>query len=117
MQVNNSSTEQQWKQKVKWLWNSFFTFIWLGSLSFFALQLWLIFMVGAEQPTSMHTIELVDRSVTVYITPLQEQIRSILRYFLVPGIPLVVLSGAILQWRFGIPVFIPEKWSVWQRKA
>ena len=99
-----SSTEASWKKAVRIAFSLYFFAVWIASVSFF-WKFNTVFRDGTPEPTPERTKTLTDHGKTVYITPEEWSIVSILERSMLLGIPSALLLGALIHFVVGVKLF------------
>lgn len=99
-----SSTEVQWKKAVRTAFSVYFFAVWIVGVSFF-WKFNTAFRDGTPEPTAERTETLTDHGKTVYITPEEKRIVSLLERSMMLGIPSALLLGALIHFVVGVKLF------------
>ena len=90
------SSEIPWKKAVRIAFSVYFFAVWIAAVSFF-WKFNTAFRDGTPEPTPQRTETLTDHGKTIYITPEEKKIVSLLQYSMMLGIPSVLLLGVLLH--------------------
>ena len=97
-------SEPNWKRFTKATYTVVFMLLWvcgIASFYFFGTA----FKNGSPEPTTTQTEPLEDHGKTVYVTPTEKQKVHALQLVSWVGIPVVLISGAILHFVVGVKLF------------
>jgi hypothetical protein len=99
-----SLTEAHWKKVVRTSFSLYFFAVWIAGVSSF-WKFNTAFRDGTQEPTPERTETLTDHGKTVYITPEEKRIVSLLQYSMTIGIPSALLFGALIHFVVGVKLF------------
>jgi hypothetical protein len=93
-----------WKRVTKTTYTVVFMLLWIcGVASFYFFGA--AFKGGSPEPTATQTEPLEDHGKTVYVTPTEKQRVHALQLVSWVGVPVVLISGAILHFVMGVKLF------------
>lgn len=98
------SHEPSWKKGVRVAFTVYFMVTWIAGVSFF-WQFNTAFRDGTPESTPERTETLTDHGKTVYITPKEKRIISLLQYSMILGIPSALVLGALIHFVVGVKLF------------
>lgn len=97
-------SEPNWKRFTKATYTVVFMLLWVcGVASFYLFGT--AFKNGSPEPTATQTEPLEDHGKTVYVTPTEKQRVHVLQLVAWVGVPVVLISGAILHFVVGVKLF------------
>jgi hypothetical protein len=97
-------SEPNWMRVTKVMYTVAFMLVWVcGVASFYLFGT--AFKNGSPEPTATQTEPLEDRGKTVYVTPTEKQRVHVLQLVSWVGVPLVLITGAVLHFLVGVKLF------------
>ena len=97
-------SEPNWKRVTKVTYTTVFMLVWVSGVGSFYL-FGTAFKNGSAQPTATQTEPLEDHGKTVYVTPTDKRRVHALQLVSWLGVPVVLISGAILHFLVGVKLF------------
>ncbi|SRR6266498_1767818 len=96
--------EPGWKRVAKVIYTVVFMFVWVcGVASFYMFGT--AFKNGSSEPTASQTEQLEDHGKIVYVTPTEKRRVHVLQVVSWVGVPVVLVSGAVLHFLVGVKLF------------
>jgi hypothetical protein len=97
-------SEPNWKRVTKVTYTTVFMLAWVGGVASFYF-FGTAFKNGSPEPTATQTEPLEDHGKTVYVTPADKRRVHALQLVSWVGVPVVLISGAILHFLAGVKLF------------